>query len=566
MTHLTRRATWRWIPRILATALAALTVAAGLALPAHAHASLIGTNPAEGAVVAASPPAVTFRFDEPVTLPDRAVQVFDAAGAPVPADAAAADAVVTVSLPGGLSGTYVVAWRVISADGHPIAGSLSFSVGAPSPHRIQPVVADAPSWVAVPLAVVQVVLYLGLFIAVGLGVFGAFVLPEGSRVDRLRGVLTRVGRYGAGVAIVAAVASVGLTVADQQALDPDGLLTLRAWTGATTDQLIAVALLIAGVLTVGADASLASRSKRRLVVGVGAAAAVIAPAVTGHSRAFGPAWLVIATDILHVLPGSVWLGGLIGLAIVLSGTRGRPNLGVVTLTRFSTLAVGVLAALLVSGTVLTWRIIGSWEDLFGTSYGRLLLSKIVLVAAASGVASWNRFVLLPRVTGGATEGATRRERGQAEAAKGRNLIRLGRLVAIEASILVVVLGLTSVLVDQSPRSSGQAVATGRTIVASAPLGTSLTALATAAPGTVGRNVLLVQIQDAGGDPVDTAYPPTVRVRSDAVDLGAVPVVSQASGTYRGVVVLPSPGSWRIQVSLRLSEFENPVTELVLDVS
>lgn len=395
MTHLTRRATWRWIPRILATALAALTVAAGLALPAHAHASLIGTDPAEGAVVAASPTAVTFRFDEPVTLPDRAVQVFDAAGAPVPADAAAADAVVTVSLPGGLSGTYVVAWRVISADGHPIAGSLSFSVGAPSPHRIQPVVADAPSWVAVPLAVVQVLLYLGLFIAVGLGVFGAFVLPEGSRADRLRGVLTRVGRYGAGVAIVAAVASVGLTVADQQALDPDGLLTLRAWTGATTDQLIAVTLLIAGVLTVGADASLASRSKRRLVVGVGAAAAVIAPAVTGHSRAFGPAWLVIATDILHVLPGSVWLGGLIGLAIVLSGTRGRPNLGVVTLTRFSTLAAGVLAALLVSGTVLTWRIIGSWEDLFGTSYGRLLLSKIVLVAAASGVSSWNRFVLLP---------------------------------------------------------------------------------------------------------------------------------------------------------------------------
>lgn len=187
MTHLTRRATWRWIPRILATALAALTVAAGLALPAHAHASLIGTDPAEGAVVAASPTAVTFRFNEPVTLPDRAVQVFDAAGAPVPADAAAADAVVTVSLPGGLSGTYVVAWRVISADGHPIAGSLSFSVGAPSPHRVQPVVADAPSWVAVPLGVVQVLLYLGLFIAVGLGVFGAFVLPEGSRADRLRG-------------------------------------------------------------------------------------------------------------------------------------------------------------------------------------------------------------------------------------------------------------------------------------------------------------------------------------------------------------------------------------------
>ncbi len=104
------------------------------------------------------------------------------------------------------------------------------------------------------------------------------------------------------------------------------------------------------------------------------------------------------------------------------------------------------------------------------------------------------------------------------------------------------------------------------MVAAAPLGDSLTALATVAPGSVGRNLLLVQIQDASGDPVETAYPPTVRVRSDDVDLGAVPVRAQASGTYQGVVVLPHPGQWRVQVSLRLDEFDNPVTELVLAVS
>lgn len=586
MRQPSRRTPWRWIPRILAPALAALTLAVGLALPARAHASLLGTDPADGAVLAAAGPVrVQLRFDEPVTLPDKAVQVFDAAGAAVPSDAGASDATVTVSLPEGLSGSYLVAWRVISADGHPVSGSLSFSVGAPSPHRIQPVVADASGWVAVPLAIVQVAAYLGLFLAVGLGVFAAFVLPDGGRADRLRGVLGRVGRYGAGVALAAAVASVGLTVADQQGLDPDGLLTLRAWTGATLDQSIGLALLVAGLVTAGIGAGLARRAVRRLLVGLGTAAAVTAPALTGHSRAYGPSWLVIGTDILHVLAGSIWFGGLIGLVIVLAATRRRPKLGVLALARFSTLAAGVLAVLLASGTVLAWRIVGSWADLFGTTYGLLLLAKIALVAVASGVAGWNRFVLLPRVRDAAigepSSGArsrrlslskplTRRA-STGQSSKDQRLLgewsrlRVGRLVAVEASILVVVLAVTGVLVDQSPRPVNQAVRAGTPVVASAPIG-SLTALATIAPGTVGRNALLIQFQDAGGDPVETAYPPTVRVRSDDVDLGAVSMWSQAAGTYQGVVVVPHPGRWRVQVSLRLSEFENPVAELVLDVS
>lgn len=568
MPSSTRRTSWRWIPRILVTAFAALILALGLAVPAHAHASLLGTDPAEGAVLANPPTQLTLRFDEPISLPDKAIQLFDASGAAVPANAAASDTTVTVTVPDELSGSYLLAWRVISADGHPVAGSLSFAVGAPSPHRVQPLVSHAPSWVAVPLAVAQVAGYLGLFLAVGLGVFAAFVLPSGAGgAERLRPVLRTVGRYAIAVAIVAWAALVGLTVADQQGLDPDGLLTLRAWTGATPDQLIALALLVAGLLLVGVGAGLGSASLRGALIGAGAAIAVVAPSVTGHSRAFGPAWLVIATDILHVLAGSIWFGSLVGLVIVLvMARRRRPALVAIALVRFSALAAGVLGLLLATGTILTWRILGSWQDLIGTAYGQLLLAKIALVGVASAVAGWNRFVLLPRLRAVTADGAGRRQRRDVEATTGQGLFRIGRLVAVEASILVVVLGITGVLVDQSPHPAAAAVRTGAPMVAAAPLGDSLTALATVAPGSVGRNLLLVQIQDASGEPVETAYPPTVRVRSDDVDLGAVPVRAQASGTYQGVVVLPHPGQWRVQVSLRLDEFDNPVTELVLAVS
>ncbi len=568
MPFFTRRTSWRWIPRILVTAFAALILALGLAIPAHAHASLLGTDPAEGAVLATPPTQLTLRFDEPISLPDKAIQLFDAAGAAVPANAAASDTTVTVTVPDELSGSYLIAWRVISADGHPVAGSLNFAVGAPSPHRVQPVVSDAPSWVAAPLAVVQVVVYLGLFLAVGLGVFAAFVLPSGAGgVERLRPVLRTVGRYAISVAIAASVVLVGLTVADQQGLDPDGLLTLRAWTGATPDQLIAVALLVAGLLLVGVGTGWGAALLRRALVGAGAAIAVVAPSVTGHSRAFGPSWLVIATDILHVLAGSIWFGSLVGLVIVLAvARRRRPALAAIALVRFSALAAAVLGLLLASGTVLAWRILGSWQDLFGTGYGQLLLAKIALVGVAGAVAGWNRFVLLPRLRAITADGVSRRQRRDAEAATGQGLFRIGRLVAVEASILVLVLGVTGVLVDQSPHPAAAAVRSGAPMVAAAPLGDSLTALATVAPGAVGRNALLVQIQDVSGDPVETAYPPTVRVRSDDVDLGEVPVRAQASGTYQGVVVLPHPGQWRVQVSLRLDEFDNPVTELMLAVS
>lgn len=568
MPFFTGRTSWRWIPRILVTAFAALILALGLAVPAHAHASLLGTDPAEGAVLATSPTQLTLRFDEPISLPDKAIQLFDAAGAAVPANAAASDTTVTVTVPDELAGSYLLAWRVISADGHPVAGSLNFAVGAPSPHRVQPVVSDAPSWVAAPLAVTQMVAYLGLFLAVGLGVFAAFVLPSGAGgVERLRPVLRTVGRYASGVAIAASVALLGLTVADQQGLDPDGLLTLRPLTGATPDQLIALALLVAGLLLVGVGARPRTAQLRQVVVGAGTAITVVAPSVTGHSRAFGPAWLVIATDILHVLAGSIWFGSLVGLVIVLAmARRRRPALAAIALVRFSALAAAVLGLLLASGTVLAWRILGNWQDLFGTGYGQLLLAKIALVGVASAVAGWNRFVLLPRLRAVTVDGASRRQRRDAEEATGQGLFRIGRLVAVEASILVLVLGITGVLVDQSPHPAAAAVRTGAPVVAAAPLGDSLTALATVAPGAVGRNLLLVQIQDASGDPVETAHPPTVRVRSDAVDLGAVPVRAQASGTYQSVVVLPHPGQWRVQVGLRLDEFDNPVTELMLAVS
>ena len=108
---------------------------AGPGLTGPAHAELVGTDPEEGAVLEAAPESVTLTFNEPVRLTSQEVVVYDAEGDPVASTSGASGAEVRVDLADAADlgdGTYVVAWNVLSGDGHPISGALTFSVGAPS--------------------------------------------------------------------------------------------------------------------------------------------------------------------------------------------------------------------------------------------------------------------------------------------------------------------------------------------------------------------------------------------------------------------------------------------------
>ncbi|WP_421120614.1 copper resistance protein CopC [Aquihabitans daechungensis] len=113
---------------VVAFALVAALIPAGAA---SAHAELSATDPADGAVVERAPEALTMQFTEDVSLRPDGVRVLDATGERVDAgEASAAGPDVTVPLEGTIAdGTYVVAWRAVSADGHPIRGSYTFSVG-----------------------------------------------------------------------------------------------------------------------------------------------------------------------------------------------------------------------------------------------------------------------------------------------------------------------------------------------------------------------------------------------------------------------------------------------------
>lgn len=547
-----------WALRSITVAVACLFAIVAGAAPAAAHASLVSTDPVEGAVLAESPGEVTFTFNEPVALPADGVQVFDAEGEPVESSASSEDLVVTVDVPDELpDGSYVVVWRVVSADGHPVAGALTFSVGKPSLRVVSP---DLPgksgAAVTTAISVAHAATYLGLLLAVGLSIFAVLLVPSSVQAERPRQRMRTLTALAAIVALAAAMVVLPLTVINQRGLGLADVMSLDVWTGASGTAVAVVILLAAGLVLVRAAQRDGLGVKRqRVAVGIGTLLAVVAPALTGHSRAFDPQAPVIALDVMHVLAGSIWFGGLVGLAITLPAIAGRGTQGVQTLARFSTVAAGVLAALVLTGSLVAWRIVLSWDNLFGTTYGWLLIIKVAIVAVAAAIAGWNRYVLLPR---------TRADSDHHERQSAAR--RMTRTIIAEASVLVVVLALTGFLVNQSPRAQAVVVAEGRTGVQTTVLGDDVKVFATMTPAKIGQNTIRVQLQDLTGEPFEPARLPVISLRSDRLDLGQLQITSVAAGTYRADVVIPTTGSWQVQVSLRLSKFDNPVGVLTFDVT
>ncbi|MGX6603255.1 copper resistance CopC/CopD family protein [Micromonosporaceae bacterium Da 78-11] len=546
---------WRRIPLFLVLV---LTMLLGAALPAYAHANLVGTDPAEGAVLPTAPEQIRFTFDEAVRGVPDSVQVFDSQGDLVAAQATVEGTALEVALADQLgNGTTVITWRVVSADGHPIGGALTFSVGAPTPVVTPP--AHASSGVPeVPwsLTLARWVGYVSLFLASGLVLFAAMFLPDGPLAARPRRRSAAVARTAAAVAAVAWLVMVPITLPYLLGGGPGLLSQGSTWSSLPLIEYAVTAAVVGGSALAVALLGSGSTSRRRRVAAVGAAAiAVMAPALVGHTRAATPEVLAIGADALHLLAGSVWLGGLVGLALTLPGLSSHGAAEV--LARFSTAGAGILAALVATGSLLAWRILGSWSALVDTDYGQLLLAKVAIVLAALAIAGWNRWSLLPRLER-ATKQTDRQERSRP----------VVRATAIEGAILTVALLLTGFLVDTSPESASAPTS----VAAETNPDTRTTTLgdievrATLTPLSRGPNTVTLRLTSATGEPAEGVAPPVVRLSSDRATLGDIPLKQVSAGHYTASVILPAPGTWRMQVSLRVSEFANPVAELEFTVN
>lgn len=526
-------------------ALLFLTLALILVLPpapALAHAALLYTTPVEGAVLAKAPSVVELAFDEQVSLIPDGFQLYDGSGGHSTVPGEEVDAIVRVTLPSNLGeGSYVLGWRVISADSHPASGTLSFTVGRASASG--PTTAKSYTGpVDVLYGVLTALGYLGLFYLVGLTVFDLFV----ARTSAAGPLLPRVAAL---VAVSAYVVLVPLTAVRElgvglSALFEPTVLT-PGWSGSAVLTLLLAAAGVALMLLRG-------RLPRREgfwvgTVGAGTALASVLP--VGHTRTFGPGWLVMGADLVHAATAAVWLGGLVALILHVDRARRRkdnPGKAAVVLGRFSTLAGGLAVLLGVTGTILAMVMVGSVTALVGSSYGRLLLIKLGVVAVIGALAAWNRFGLVPRLAREAITGIAWR--------------RLALAIRLEAVGVVLVVGVTSALTLQNPRATdtpADPAAVGTPVVAD--LGTGhLTGRFS--PGTAGVNVIVFDLTDAGGAPIVPLGLPQVSVAEPNLSLGPLTAKVEPGttpGSYRAVVVLPVAGQWKITTAVRINELEQP---------
>src|SRR3954468_18032481 len=201
----------------------ALLIALALASEAYAHASLVKASPADGAVVPVAPAVLSLTFNEPVS--PLVIRLIGPDGASIePGAVVAENETVTVTAPALLQrGTYVLSWRVISSDGHPVGGSLLFSIGAPS---AQPAAEADRGERGVRPAVwaAKVVLYAALFVGIGGAFFCAWIADP---VSRRRSQPWLLMLLVAG--LVAAPASVALQGVDALELPLSGLAQKVSW-------------------------------------------------------------------------------------------------------------------------------------------------------------------------------------------------------------------------------------------------------------------------------------------------------------------------------------------------
>lgn len=119
--------------RALVLALVALpALVVGAASAAVAHDVLISTSPADGSTLDAAPDSVVLTFDQPAMALGTEIVVHGPDGATVSTGKAVLlnDTVSEALVAARPAGSYTVAWRVTSADGHPVSGTFTFTAAA----------------------------------------------------------------------------------------------------------------------------------------------------------------------------------------------------------------------------------------------------------------------------------------------------------------------------------------------------------------------------------------------------------------------------------------------------
>jgi copper transport protein len=588
-----------------ATLLAVLVVGAS---PADAHAELLETKPANGEVLDTAPTQIYLRFSETIDIPGKALEVFGESGDELdtsePGHVNGDGSTLGVDLPALDDGAYVVTWRVGSADSHPIQGAFTFRIGAGSQDEANALMARLVSssggdtTVGLLYGIDRFADFSGMILLVGGALFVAGLWTAGAADRRARRLIA-----GGWITVtVATLLGFGLQAAYTAGeglggvVDPSVVgdvfdtragrvwlvrLLLLVIVAGTARRLLPRPPVRARATTLSASASTSVDVDEPGDAAAGAGAVEVGPAaadrftpsligvivlslallatisLAGHAGSGDLVVLAFVTDLVHLFSICFWLGGLVLLLLVVLRRPRAPGApwaagaapadGVVQRVtgEFSALALVAVGAIVVSGTVQGWRQVGSLGALTGTTYGRLLIAKVVLFGLIMVGAYLSRSLVQKRT-----------------AAAGLSLSALRRSVGAEVAIAVVVLGITALLVNTVPAED----AYDPTFSADVH-GAELLARVEVDPVKAGPTDIVIDTLDHGGNPLQPVDV-TASLSQPAREIGPLPIELENDGTGHYLAddtEIPFPGAWELSIDVRLSEFEQETLTTTIPV-
>lgn len=425
----------RWLTALL-LAVISLAVFAG---PAAAHLDLVSTKPVDGAVKTKPITDVSLTFSVPGKPSSEGIEVIDGNGTAVPVKVATPDdgitwiATPTEPLTGG---KYGVKWSVAAPDAHPETGSFRFAVDVPTAGTTtgedesagaiagseadpldallaEPDVGTAQkvSWFGSTLGLIGAVLGIG-----GLAFLALVMAGRRSEVT----LIARRVRWSGAILVV----GTGIQIIAQSAVIQGGDWAAAITPGSLGEsfegsfgwsillRLVGGILIVAGTIAAFKPAPTAALAtthsepgdpivkatlRRSQVAIVGAGLYLASFLFDGHTATQTPLALVWVTDVVHVLAAATWVGGIAMLSTVLWRRR-RANHALdaaYLAVKFSVVAGASLVSAGIAGIALTIEILDEPSQLWQSTWGQLLIIKVILVTLVAAVGAYNHFRLIP---------------------------------------------------------------------------------------------------------------------------------------------------------------------------
>lgn len=491
---------------------------------ASAHGELLGSEPAASSVLAESPTQIVLYFNESIEPVFGNIRILDPTGHEVINNDAHRDSgnhsIVRTSTPLLGDGTYVVVWRVTSADGHPVQGAFPFYLGTQQDGATELVTTYLHSYHADPSGsrvstLLRWVVFVGVIVLIGSLILTGILIRPTDLDPRSAIVVWGAWLFafiGSAESLIVYGPIATCTSLLNLSLLPD---TLRTAFGQAT--VIRMALLGATAVLVYLRRRLSHRLWRvmTMLLSVGILATL---SLSGHPVVQHPAAFSVVIDMVHLLAVSMWIGGIAVLA--LGGRSLSTDKGSALVRRFSSIAPWAVLAIVVTGVIQAWVMMDGFGSVLSTTYGRTLIVKTTAVAVLVSLGLLSRWTL--------------QRNGPAS---------VKRVVGIELVIGLMIIAISALLVGTPPRPAQATVPFTATLVRA-----SVIADVTITPTRVGQAEVHILVTPPGGA-LGQVISASARMSLPERNIPNIPIelIKIGPNHFTGIVNIAYAGTWELEV-------------------